>query len=161
MVCYLCNGINPMALWLNEVNIVLGLISQPYSVVCINKQKARLILCCIRFVTSTIRFNFHSRCSYYTLHIWWRHQMKTSSRLLALCEGNPPVTRGFPSHRPVTQSFDGFYLSTPEQTVHQTNERDAGDLRRHWAYNNVNVIVNKQPHRYSRKNVLYITWNLP
>ena len=27
---------------------------------------------------------------------WWRHQMKTFSALLALCEGNPPVTGGFP-----------------------------------------------------------------
>ena len=28
--------------------------------------------------------------------------------LLALCEGNPPVTGGFPSQRPVTRSFDVF-----------------------------------------------------
>ena len=26
----------------------------------------------------------------------WRHQMKTFSALLTLCEGNPPVTGGFP-----------------------------------------------------------------
>ena len=26
---------------------------------------------------------------------WWRHQMETISALLALCEGNPPVTGGF------------------------------------------------------------------
>ena len=37
--------------------------------------------------------------------------MMTSSngnifRLLALCEGNPPVTGGFPSQRPVARSFD-------------------------------------------------------
>ena len=38
----------------------------------------------------------------------WRHQMKTFSALLALCEGNPPVTGGFPSQRPVTRSFDVF-----------------------------------------------------
>ena len=29
--------------------------------------------------------------------------------LLALCEGNPPVTGGFSSQRPVTQSFDVFF----------------------------------------------------
>ena len=34
---------------------------------------------------------------------WWCHQTETFSALLALCEGNPPVT--FPSQRPVTQSF--------------------------------------------------------
>ena len=37
---------------------------------------------------------------------WWRHQMETVSALLALCEGNPPVTGGFPSQRPVTRSID-------------------------------------------------------
>ena len=34
--------------------------------------------------------------------------METFSALLALCEGNPPVTGGFPSQRPVTRSFDVF-----------------------------------------------------
>ena len=36
------------------------------------------------------------------------YQMKTFSALLALCGGNPPVTGGFPSQRPVTRSFDDF-----------------------------------------------------
>ena len=40
---------------------------------------------------------------------WWRHQMETFSALLTLCEGNPPVTGGFPSQRPVTRSFDVFF----------------------------------------------------
>ena len=31
------------------------------------------------------------------------------SALPALCEGNPSVTRGFPSQRPVTRSFDVFF----------------------------------------------------
>ena len=31
---------------------------------------------------------------------WWRHQMATFSALLALCEGKPSVTGGFPSQRP-------------------------------------------------------------
>ena len=31
--------------------------------------------------------------------------METFSALLALFEGNPPVTGGFPSKRPVTQTF--------------------------------------------------------
>ena len=39
----------------------------------------------------------------------WSHQMETFSALLALCEGNPPVTSGFPSQRPVTWSFDAFF----------------------------------------------------
>ena len=36
-------------------------------------------------------------------------QMETFSELLALCEGNPPVTGGFPSQRPVTQNFDVIF----------------------------------------------------
>ena len=39
----------------------------------------------------------------------WFSQMETFSMLLALCEGNPPVTSGFPSQRPVTLSFDVFF----------------------------------------------------
>ena len=35
--------------------------------------------------------------------------METFSMLLALCEGNPPVTCGFPSQRPVMWSFDVFF----------------------------------------------------
>ena len=31
--------------------------------------------------------------------IWWRHAMEAFSASLALCEGNPPVTGGFPSKR--------------------------------------------------------------
>ena len=38
---------------------------------------------------------------------WWR-QMETFFLLLALCEGNPPFTGGFPSQRPVTPNFDIF-----------------------------------------------------
>ena len=40
---------------------------------------------------------------------WWRHQMETSSALLAFCAGNSPVTGEFPSQRPVTLSFDVFF----------------------------------------------------
>ena len=39
---------------------------------------------------------------------WWRHQMETSSALLAICAGNSPVTGEFPAQRPVTRSFDVF-----------------------------------------------------
>ena len=39
---------------------------------------------------------------------WCRHRMETFAALLAHCEGNPPVSGGFPSQRPVTRSFDVF-----------------------------------------------------
>ena len=35
--------------------------------------------------------------------------METSSALLVFCGGNSLVTGEFPSHRPVTWSFDGFF----------------------------------------------------
>ena len=35
--------------------------------------------------------------------------METFSALLTLCEGNTPVTGGFPLQRPVTWSFDAFF----------------------------------------------------
>ena len=40
---------------------------------------------------------------------WLHHQMETFSALLALCEGNPLVTGGFLSQRPVMWSFDVFF----------------------------------------------------
>ena len=41
-----------------------------------------------------------------TQYSWWRHQMKTFS--WHFVRGNPPITGGFPSPRPVTRSFDVF-----------------------------------------------------
>ena len=42
---------------------------------------------------------------------WWRHQMETFSALLSICAENSPVPGEFPSQRPVTRSFDVFFLS--------------------------------------------------
>ena len=42
-------------------------------------------------------------------HSWWRHQMETFSTLLAICAGNSPIPGEFPTQRPVTRSFDGFF----------------------------------------------------
>ena len=39
---------------------------------------------------------------------WWRHQMGWCSALLALCEGNSPITGECPSQKPATRSFDVF-----------------------------------------------------
>ena len=45
-------------------------------------------------------------------------------RLLALCEGNPPVIGGFPSQRPVTLSFDVFFdLHLNKQLRKQSRRR--------------------------------------
>ena len=40
---------------------------------------------------------------------WWRRQMETFSALLALYEGNSPVTGEVPSQRPVMKSFDVLF----------------------------------------------------
>ena len=56
---------------------------------------------------------------------WWCHQMETFSALLVFCEGNSPVTGGFPSQRPVTQSFGVFFDL-------RLNIRLRKQLRRRW-----------------------------
>ena len=57
--------------------------------------------------------------------------MEVFSASLALCGGNPLLNDGFPSQRPVTRSFDGFFLSAPEQTAEQTIEKPLCSLWRH------------------------------
>ena len=42
---------------------------------------------------------------------WRRHQMETFSALLALCEGNSPVTCKFPSQRPMTRMFSLTFIT--------------------------------------------------
>ena len=57
-----------------------------------------------------------------------RHGMETLSALLALCEGNPPVTEGIPWKGP----SNAVLLSL--STSSWTNSQVAGDSRRHDAY---------------------------
>ena len=64
--------------------------------------------------------------------------METFSALLALCAGNSPVPAEFPSQRPVTWSFNVFL--DLRQNKRRVNNREAGDLRRHRAHYDVNVI---------------------
>ena len=45
----------------------------------------------------------------YVVIVMRRHQVETFSVLLAICEGNPPVSGGFPSQSPVKRSFDIFF----------------------------------------------------
>ena len=76
--------------------------------------------------------------------------MMTSSngnmfRVTGFCAGNSPVTAGnspvpgeFPSHRPVTWSFDVSLICA--WTNGSVNNQDAGDLRRHRAHYDVAVM---------------------
>ena len=58
--------------------------------------------------------------------------METFSASLALCEGNSPVTGGFPTKRPVKRGFDIFFDLHPNESW--VNNRKAGDLRRQRAH---------------------------
>ena len=69
-------------------------------------------------------------------HIW-RHQMETFSAILALCEGNSPVTGEFPSQRPVTRNFDVFFdlrlnKRLSKQSRRKWFETPSGSLWRHY-----------------------------
>ena len=56
--------------------------------------------------------------------------METFSAFLPRCEGNPPVTSGFPSQRPVTPNLDVLICTWMNGWV---NNREADDLRRYHA----------------------------
>ena len=64
--------------------------------------------------------------------------METISALLALGEGNPPVTGGFSSQMPVTRSFGVFF--DVRLTNGGANSQDAGELKRHRAHYDVTVM---------------------
>ena len=62
--------------------------------------------------------------------------METFSALLAICEGNSPVTGEFPSQRPVTQSFDIFFdlrlnKRLSKQSIRWSFKTSSCSLRRH------------------------------
>ena len=65
--------------------------------------------------------------------------METFSVLLAICAGNSPVPGEFPAQRPVTRSFDVFFDLHPNKRL--INNGEAGDLRRHRAHYDVNVMI--------------------
>ena len=54
--------------------------------------------------------------------------------------GEPPVTGGFPSQRPVTRSFDVFFDLCLKKNG-WANNRDASDLRHHLAHYEVSVMM--------------------
>ena len=56
---------------------------------------------------------------------WRRHQTETFSALLIFCKGNPTVSGGFSSQRPVTWGFDVFF------DLHR-NKRLSKQSRRRW-----------------------------
>ena len=76
-----------------------------------------------------------------TFSSWWRHQMETLSALLALGAGNSPVTREFPSQRPVARSFDVFFDLRLNKRLSKQSwgwwfETPSRSLRRQWNVSN-------------------------
>ena len=71
-------------------------------------------------------------------YTWWRHQMEIFSGLLALCARNSPATGECPSQRPLTRSFDAFFVLRLSKRV---NNPGAGNLGRHCVHYDVTVIV--------------------
>ena len=65
--------------------------------------------------------------------------METLSALLALCEGKPPITEGFPKQRPVPGSFGVFFLFPPEQTVEETIEMPVFETPLPWLWRHCNA----------------------
>ena len=68
----------------------------------------------------------------------WRQQMEGFSALLAICEGNSPVSVRFLTQRPVTRSLDVFFDLRLNKRL--GNNRDASDLRRHRAHYGVTIM---------------------
>ena len=71
----------------------------------INKPVEQMIKWPVIWYAMTFKWHFCKEwtCWYQAL---WCHQMESFSALLAVCEGNPPVTGKFPSQGPATLSFD-------------------------------------------------------
>ena len=86
---------------------------------------------------------------------WWRHQMETFSALLAICAGKSPVPGEFPAHRPVTRSFDVFFICA--WINRWVNNCHAIDLRRYHAH--YDVIVMKCGSFWSALNVFALVVN--
>ena len=72
--------------------------------------------------------------------------MEKLSSLLAFCEGNPPLTGGFRSQRPVTRSFDVFFgLRLNKQSSKQSTHRWFDTpLRSLWRHCNVLIRLSEK-----------------
>ena len=68
--------------------------------------------------------------------------METFSALLAICDGDPPVTDGFPQQRTVTRSFDAFLDLRLNKRLSKQSRRD---LRRHLAHYDV-IVMHARTH---------------
>ena len=75
---------------------------------------------------------------------WWRHQIETFSVFLANFARNSLVTGEFPAQRPVTRSFDGFFICA--WINGWVNNHEAGDLESHRTRYDVTVMIKSYPY---------------
>ena len=72
------------------------------------------------YILNNMHIVYHALCfvvvghgsflpTFFTVILWWHHQMEMFSTLLALCAGNSLVTSEFPKQRPVMRSLDGIF----------------------------------------------------
>ena len=71
---------------------------------------------------------------------WWRHHMKTFCALPAFYEGNPPVTDGFPSQRPIMRSGKVFFDLRLNRRLSKQSRRRRLETPLHQLWRHYNVI---------------------
>ena len=89
-----------------------------------------------------------------------RNQMETSSALLVLCAVNSLVTGEFPSQRPVTRSFDVFFLLRLNKSLSKQSwgwwfEKASRSLWRHW-----NGISSTRSRLFTYISLIYTLWQV-
>ena len=72
-----------------------------------------------------------------------RHQTQTVSMSLALCEGNPSVTSGFPSQRPVMRSFDVIVDIRLDKRLSKQSRRRWFETSSHSLWRHCNGLIKK------------------
>ena len=83
--------------------------------------------------------------------------METFSALLAPWEGNPLVTGGFPSQRPVKRRFDvSFDLRLSKRFRKQSRRRWSGRHRAH--YDATVMTIDDTPHTISMVSLVSLLW---
>ena len=92
---------------------------------------------------------------------WWHHQMGTVSMSLALCEGNPPVTGGFPSQRPVMQKFYVFFDLHLNKRLSKPSRCQWFETPSHSLWRHCNVPTPSQCWEMIKKMQInsYVSWN--
>ena len=127
--------------------------------------KSLMNLYLIRWYANHIKQNFskswyvHSMTTQFIDTTWWRHQMETFTALLAICAGNSPVPGEFPALRPVTRSFDVFYLRLNKRLSKQSWGWWFETLSRPlWRHCEMRLNAQRSQHIYTRVFLLNRDW---